>query len=254
MEAWQKGLSSLTHQSAFDKGILNGFIGNAFDFISISAEDIDLTYVVAIMQYFATFFFDSQSNVKAFEDLIDDLSLRKRYQIYACSIDQFDPNRMSQLVKVLISFMDNNNASHNRICCNVKTISFSLQPYTSLADILLSQETHPIAKCWFDQFRVVTDDDIEGEILQQQAVDSQCTILHGYRCYCEDGSIREVCHDLSLNALEDFLRNFKHCANERDTMIAEQCSKYALDKQMAKQDKRLAKLDEKKSELNFKIR
>lgn len=137
---------------------------------------------------------------------------------------------------------------------------FSIQPYTSLADILLTDETcaaHPVAKNWFDQFRVVADDEIDDDnahqLLQQQAMELKCTILHGQQCYCEDGSVRDVAHGLSTHALENFLRNFKQCVNERDAMIVEQSMKHMLDIYMAQQDARLAILDADKSDLNLKM-
>lgn len=96
------GLSTLTHQSAYDKGIVDGFIGNVFDFISISEEHIDLDYVAALMPFFATFFFDGLANARAFEELIE-ASLGEQLEIYACSIEQYDLNRLSQLVRRLIA-------------------------------------------------------------------------------------------------------------------------------------------------------
>lgn len=129
-----------------------------------------------------------------------------------------------------------------------------------MARYLLSEETcfeHPVVKRWFDQFRVVTDadvNDVDSEILQQQAMELKCMILHGNWCYCEDGSVREVCHELSSDAFENFVQIFKQCTNERATMMAQQRSKYTLDKQKDIENKFLARLDAEKSKLNVKIR
>lgn len=132
-----------------------------------------------------------------------------------------------------------------------------MQPYTSLADILLDgEETDSkfrIAKNWFDQFRVATDG-VDSKTLQQAAMRSKCTILSGNFCYGEDGSVREVCHKLSVNALKTFYEDFKKCANVCAEMIVAQRLKYKLDELMAKQNTTLANLEAKQSELTFKIR
>lgn len=125
-----------------------------------------------------------------------------------------------------------------------------------MADILLSDEkrsNYPFAKNWLDQFRVATDN-IAAEVLQQEAEQMNCTILHENRCYCEDGSVREVCHNLSMNALKKLLDDWKKCAEDRSTMFAQQHLKYSLIKQMAAQIKTLTSLEAHRSELHFKIR
>lgn len=96
-DAWEKGLSALTHKSAYDKGIPNGFKGNALDFIDIPANDADVVYVAAMAQYFATFFFANSSHAKAFEDIVES-SFGKSPHLHICSINQPDFNQMNQLV------------------------------------------------------------------------------------------------------------------------------------------------------------
>lgn len=98
VDAWKKGISALTHQSSYDKKIQNGFKLNAFDFITIPADDSDLAYVMAMIPYFGTFFFDTPSNAKEFQDLFESLS-EKNSHLNVCSINQNDPDRMSKLVK-----------------------------------------------------------------------------------------------------------------------------------------------------------
>lgn len=100
IDAWQKGLSALTHQSSYDKKIVTGFKGNAFDFIEIPAIDSDLAYVAVMIPYFATFFFDTPSNAEAFEDLIESIS-QKHSRLNVCSINHIDRDRMSKLVKYI---------------------------------------------------------------------------------------------------------------------------------------------------------
>lgn len=125
-----------------------------------------------------------------------------------------------------------------------------------MADILLSGGTcrsNPFVKNWFDQFRIVTDN-IEAEGLQQEAMYMDCTILHENRCYCEDGSVHEICHELSMDALKKFLCDWKECVNVRVTNIGKQGSKYTLVKKMDKQAKTLANLEAEQSALHFRIR
>lgn len=98
IDAWKKGLSALTYQSAYAEKIQDGFKGNAFDFIEIPADDSDLAYIAVMIPYFATFFFDKPSKAKAFEALIESFS-GEHSQLYVCSFDQFGSDRMSQLVK-----------------------------------------------------------------------------------------------------------------------------------------------------------
>lgn len=125
-----------------------------------------------------------------------------------------------------------------------------------MADILLSDETRRrnlLVKNWFDRFRIATDN-IDAEILQQEAVLAKCTILHENRCYCEDGSVREVCHELSMDELKKFLCDWKICAEARKNKIEQQCLLYTGIKGIDVNKKVLAKLEEKQSELHFQIR
>lgn len=98
IDAWQKGLSALTHRSAYDKKIQNGFMGNVFDFISIPIKDTDLAYIVTMKQYFATFLFNTFDNAKTFDDLVESLVL-KPVHLYVCSVEQNNSERMEQLVE-----------------------------------------------------------------------------------------------------------------------------------------------------------
>lgn len=98
MDAWQKGLASLVQKSAYDGGILSGFVGNAFDYISITGDNNDLAYIPMIMHRFATFFFHGPSNARAFGKLMEPYP-ENRSQIYAYSFDQSASDRLSRLVK-----------------------------------------------------------------------------------------------------------------------------------------------------------
>lgn len=100
IDAWQNGLSALTHRSAYKKKIDTSFKGNAFDFITIPDDDdgSSLAYITAMIPYFATFFFDTPSNLHNFKGLIESLS-GSHSHLYFCSNEQYDPDRMSRLVK-----------------------------------------------------------------------------------------------------------------------------------------------------------
>lgn len=97
IDAWRKGLSTLTDQIAYEKKIAPKFKGNAFDFIEIPEDDDDLAYVAAMIPYFATFFFDTPAKAQEFEELISE----EHSDVYVCSINQSnEPNRISGLVKI----------------------------------------------------------------------------------------------------------------------------------------------------------
>lgn len=99
IDAWQNGLSALTHRSAHEEKIVNDFIGNAFDYIKIpdDGDGSNFDYITAMIPYFATFFIKTQSRLQ-FERLIESLSGRNSH-LYVCSNEQYDPDRMSRLVK-----------------------------------------------------------------------------------------------------------------------------------------------------------
>lgn len=121
-----------------------------------------------------------------------------------------------------------------------------------MADKLLSDE-YPYAKNWFDQFRIATGN-IEPETLQQTAIKSKCNILYEKRCYNADGSVHEIHHEFSADALKKFLCDWKECAKERDINIEWQHQLNTLDEQMAAQNKVLANLEAQHSKIRFQLR
>ena len=109
------------------------------------------------------------------------------------------------------------------------------------------------AKNWLDQFRIVTDNN-DSASLQQEAVLMNCRILHGNRCYAEDGSIRDVCHKLSTNVLGKLLKDRKYCIKLRDSKILQKHLKYRLEKKMPLHTEKLSNLETMKSERQLEIR
>lgn len=99
IDAWHQGLSGLTQLAAYEKKVSTGFQGNAFDFITIPEEDSDLAYIIAVIPYFATFFFGTSANVHEFERLTESTSGQNSH-LYACSIEQYDPAHIDELVKI----------------------------------------------------------------------------------------------------------------------------------------------------------
>lgn len=111
---------------------------------------------------------------------------------------------------------------------------------------------NPLVKNWFDQFRIATDN-INAEALQHEAVLMNCRILHGNRCYSEDGSVRDTCHDLSMDTFENLLRDWKQCADVRKRKITRQRLKYMTVKQMDTQATLVDSLKAEQSEIHFEI-
>lgn len=112
---------------------------------------------------------------------------------------------------------------------------------------------NPLVMNWFDRFRVASDD-IDAEIIHQEAVLMNCRILHENRCYSEDGLVREICHELSMDVIRELVCNWKQCADVRKRKIYRQGWKHLLAKQMDTQAKALADLGAEQSERYFHIR
>lgn len=133
-----------------------------------------------------------------------------------------------------------------------------MQPYTSLANILLSAETrqNPLVKSWFDRFRIVTDDDddVAADVIQQEAITMNCRILYGNCCYSENGAAHDLSHEVLKDAVTTLLQNWKECVSVRRTKIMQQCRKYVLEKRMDAQAKTMSDLEAEQSETRFQIR
>lgn len=124
-----------------------------------------------------------------------------------------------------------------------------------MADILLSAKTrsdHSFAKKWFDQFRVASAN-IDAETLQEEAVQSECTILCGRWCYRPDGSVWEQRHT-PTNEIEEFHRDLKRCQYMRNEKIERHGAKFALDEELIAHTKTIADLEAQQSEYHFQIR
>lgn len=125
-----------------------------------------------------------------------------------------------------------------------------------MANILLSdakRKQNPQAVNWLDQFRVTTDD-IRADVIRQEAVLMNCRILHGGCCYSEDGSVREMCHDLSMDALKKLLSDCNDCVDVRGRKIAHQELMYELADRMHTHAKLMDDLEAEQSEVRFDIR
>lgn len=112
---------------------------------------------------------------------------------------------------------------------------------------------NPHAVNWLDQFRVTTDD-IKADVIRQEAVLMNCRILHGGCCYSEDGSVREMCHDVSMGALKKLLGDCYDCADALARKIAEQESMYEVAEKMHTHAKLMYDLGAERSEVRFDIR
>lgn len=110
-----------------------------------------------------------------------------------------------------------------------------------------------MVKNWFDRFRIATDD-IDAEMIHQEAVLMNCRICHENCCYSEDGLIRELYHELSMDAVAQLVRNWEGCVEKRERKILRQSHKHKLARIMKEQAETLSELKAEHSEAYFHAR
>lgn len=232
IESWRAGFMALTLQTSYEKEISQNFAGNVFDFVNPNVIDTTLKLVLPLLcQYFGMFFFKTSSAADAFKGLIKPfVQWKKNMCIYTYVINDVDQSRLDKLVSV--SYCTRGKCAGYKV-----TLSNPSQPFESLADHILTEETqtqYPFIKNWFDNIRIYIHPTTANlKTIRSLAIKHRCKIIVKNNCIHEDGHFSEVCNMKADGLMKDFLEKWKVAATQRDVKLIEQSMKFLLDTEKA---------------------
>lgn len=216
---------ALTLRSAYDQGIPQNFVGNVFDFVDPDVSDAKLKVALPLLcQYFALFFFKTKPAATAFKDLVTPF-LKNGMHVYTHVITEVDQTYLPNMVSFFMIFKEKGKDF------NVSNFS---QPYASLADQILTEETlaeYPLIKNWFDSIRVYTHTaKANPKAIRRLAIKHRCKIIFfENKCFHEDGQYSEIFNGKSDGDMKDFLEKWQKVALQRNIKLKVQADKFKVD-------------------------